>query len=75
MTSMVLGDSTLESLTPSVKAPLVSKLPRYLGRYLYPAYWASFIFEKMTLLVKNGKTKTCQRLGPPFKTLIFLGCF
>jgi hypothetical protein len=26
MASMVLGDSTLESLTPSVNAPLMSKL-------------------------------------------------
>jgi hypothetical protein len=30
MTSMVLGDSTLESLTPSVNAPLTKSLPTYL---------------------------------------------
>jgi hypothetical protein len=30
MTSTVLGDSTLESLTPSVNAPLVKNLPTYL---------------------------------------------
>ncbi len=30
MTSMVLGDSTLESLTPSVNAPLAKSLPTHL---------------------------------------------
>jgi hypothetical protein len=63
MTGMVLGDSTLESLTPSVKAPLVLT-------YTYSLSYVGSIVSKRqpisrwitTTLVKMDEADDCHTL-------------